>query len=281
MAIDLLCFTALGLGLRHGLDFDHMAAIADLVGSNAGDASSTQKPKDKNHSVAKIQSCLIAISYASGHAAVVAILGLCALLFSAILPSWIDPLIEKLVGASLIFLGSWMLYCLFRKTQNNNSLAIPSRGRLLLDLILAGKERLERTLMVHRQISHPHKPTQLCNWQCALAIGALHGIGAETGTQVILLTSVAGSNNLAASLMMLSSFITGMLASSIIIATIASEGYYRAASSRIWLKAIGSLVAVLSILIGTLLISNKAEVIPSLDSLFLSKRPSDTTSVNH
>ncbi|MBA4027511.1 MAG: hypothetical protein C0473_04640 [Cyanobacteria bacterium DS3.002] len=268
MAIDLLCFTALGLGLRHGLDFDHIAAIADLVGSNAGDASSTQKPKDKNHSVAKIQSCLIAISYASGHAAVVAILGLCALLFSAILPSWIDPLIEKLVGASLIFLGSWMLYCLFRKAQNNNSLAIPSRGRLLLDLILAGKERLERTLLVHRQISHPHKPTQLCNWQCALAIGALHGIGAETGTQVILLTSVAGSNNLAASLMMLSSFITGMLASSIILATIASEGYYRAASSRIWLKAIGSLVAVLSILVGTLLISNKAEVIPSLDSLF-------------
>ena len=57
-----LFFTALGLGLRHGIDWDHIAAISDLTGS-----SETRR-----------QGWWLSLWYALGHAAAVFVLGIFA-----------------------------------------------------------------------------------------------------------------------------------------------------------------------------------------------------------
>src|SRR5688572_23988067 len=91
--------TALALGLRHGVDWDHIAAISDIAGG-ATDSKAAEQRRVFG----------LASLYALGHAAVVALLGLAALYFQAILPDWIDPIMERVVGATLVFLGVWVLY---------------------------------------------------------------------------------------------------------------------------------------------------------------------------
>ena len=109
MATDFLCFTALTLGVRHGFDFDHVTAIADLVGARLA-AEAEEISSGGSLRALKYQSCGLAAAYAGGHAVVVAVLGLGALFFRALLPPWIDPLMEKVVGFTLIALGGLVWY---------------------------------------------------------------------------------------------------------------------------------------------------------------------------
>ena len=267
MPNSLFCLTALALGVRHGLDLDHVTAIADLVGSQIGSTVFEATGTISGRS-AKAQSCVLASAYAGGHAAVVSVLGISALCFCTVLPAWIDPVMEKVVGTTLLFLGTWMLYSLFRAKNHHGEIVLQSRGMLLLMGLLAIRRWLDRKIGNKKSLAHIHQVPKLCDWKCAASIGAIHGVGAETGTQVLLITSLAGVGNLSVSLLMLSCFLFGMLMSSVSLAVIVSEGYYRALVSSRWLAVLGITVASLSIIVGGLMISGQAQLLPSLDSIF-------------
>src|SRR5574337_482350 len=85
--------TAFVLGLRHGIDWDHIAAISDITGS-----SSKMK-----------QGFMYATLYALGHASIIIFLGILAVILGVSIPSWIDKIMESVVGATLIFLGAWLI----------------------------------------------------------------------------------------------------------------------------------------------------------------------------
>ncbi len=69
-----LVITGLVLGLRHGIDWDHIAAISDLTSSQRQ----------------RLRGLRMGTLYAIGHAAAVIVLGLIAILFGTVLPEWID-----------------------------------------------------------------------------------------------------------------------------------------------------------------------------------------------
>ena len=264
MANGLFCFTAAALGLKHGLDFDHIAAIADLIGSS----SVSQPATDGSTSlrVAKMESCRLAAMYALGHAAVVSLLGVGAVLFRALLPSWIDPVMEKVVGLTLIGLGAWMIYCLVQSKENEP--APTSRGALLLKSIAALRAWIYRKFLGRSHAEHSHEPSQLCDWRCAASIGAIHGIGAETGTQVLLMASVAGSGELTLSLLILCSFIFGMLVSTLALALLIGEGYYRILVKSSLLSLVSGTIAGISIVTGALFVAGRSDLVPNLYSLW-------------
>src|ERR1700730_8906623 len=81
--------TAFGFGFRHGIDWDHIAALTDITSSQE-----TSR-----------RSMLFATLYALGHGLVVFVLGLGAILLSARLPKSVDGVMEHVVGATLIVLG--------------------------------------------------------------------------------------------------------------------------------------------------------------------------------
>src|SRR5256885_13126182 len=93
-----LVATALAFGFRHGIDWDHIAALTDIT-------SSQEQPRT---------SMVLATLYATGHALVVLVLGLAAILLSAELPSSVDGLMQHVVGATLILLGVYVFYSLVR-----------------------------------------------------------------------------------------------------------------------------------------------------------------------
>lgn len=247
MASDFLWFTGLCLGIRHGFDLDHVTAIADLVGTKlASDADI--RPSQSAQRALKYQACWLAAAYAGGHAAVVAALGLSALFFRASLPSFIDPIMEKVVGLTLVVLGTTMLVSVI--TSATDQPRLRSRGMLILSAFWQVQHWIDSKLLKKSEAIHRHESAQLCNWRCAASIGALHGIGAETGTQVLLIASLYRTGSPAASIMMLSSFVLGMLLSNLTLAFMLSEGYSRLLAATRWLALIAAVVAITSIVLG-------------------------------
>src|SRR6266849_3257478 len=84
-----LVATAFGFGFRHGIDWDHIAALTDITSSQE-----TSR-----------RSMFFATLYALGHALVVFALGFAAIVLAARLPSSVDGVMERFVGATLVLLG--------------------------------------------------------------------------------------------------------------------------------------------------------------------------------
>jgi len=131
-----LLLTSFGLGLRHGFDWDHVAAIADLSGS----------AEDRRRGL------WLSFLYAVGHAAVVLLLGTAAIIFGAAIPESLDVWMGRVVGLTLIWLGAWVLVQLVRQGRD---FRLKSRWMLVLGGTFAGMRRV-RAQRGQRQISVDH-----------------------------------------------------------------------------------------------------------------------------
>ncbi len=131
-----LMLTAVTLGLRHGVDWDHIAAIADLS-SNSG---------------SRRRGLLWSLLYALGHAAVVFCLGTVAILIGTTIPSSVDTWMSRIVGVTLIALGAWILSELVRKGRQ---FRLRSRWMLIINGTFAGLRRVRRSNS-NRSISVDH-----------------------------------------------------------------------------------------------------------------------------
>src|SRR5579864_7448184 len=97
-----LVVTAFGFGFRHGIDWDHIAALTDITSSQT----------DRRRSM------WFATLYALGHGLVVFGLGFGAIVLAQRLPSGVDTFMERFVGATLIILAVYVLYALVRHRRD-------------------------------------------------------------------------------------------------------------------------------------------------------------------
>lgn len=138
MSLGLL-LTALGLGLRHGIDWDHIAAIADL--------SSSTKSRRRGF--------LLSMTYAVGHGAVVFALGTLAIAFGLAIPDGLDAWMGRIVGLTLIALGVWILAELLRRGRD---FRLRSRWMLVINGTFAGLRRVRAGLSGRKiSIEHDHE----------------------------------------------------------------------------------------------------------------------------
>ena len=93
-----LLVAAFWFGFRHGIDFDHIAAITDITGST----------EERRRAV------LFGTLYAVGHALVVLALGVVAIVVGERLPQGVDEVMSKVVGATLVLLGIYVVVSLIR-----------------------------------------------------------------------------------------------------------------------------------------------------------------------
>ena len=153
-----ILLTGLLLGIRHGIDWDHIAAITDITsttaaagmrrggprrtstgrssgdphghGGRARDAGPRRRTGRARRSRRRwrrarpsgrpgscpdqVEAIRLGTLYALGHGAVVIALGLAALAFGALLPDWLDPIMGRIVGVTLVALGVWVMYSVYR-----------------------------------------------------------------------------------------------------------------------------------------------------------------------
>lgn len=134
-----LVLTAFTLGLRHGIDWDHMAAIADLSGS----------APDRRRGF------VLSLGYAFGHAVVVFVLGVVLLSFGASIPDGLDQWMGRVVGMTLVALGVWVIVEL---TRHGREFRLRSRWMLVLDGTFAGLRRVRRGRAGrHVTVEHEHQ----------------------------------------------------------------------------------------------------------------------------
>jgi high-affinity nickel permease len=159
-------------GARHGADPDHLAAIADLAAASGGGRAAFK----------------LATVYAFAHGLMLTVLGIAAVAFGEVLPASVDGIFGKVIGATLIVLAGVVLW------TSLTSEPTTARGFIL------GK--------IHR-LPHHHRATEVRD---AAAIGAVHGVGAETPTQIALLAAAsAGEDMRIVLLAVLGLFITNSL----------------------------------------------------------------------
>jgi high-affinity nickel permease len=279
-----LLFLGFTLGLRHGIDWDHIAAITDITGSVVTSDASEQRygidtrdgyVLDRRSTTATLiqpmaqrkvgramrKGAVLATMYALGHGLLVIVLGLLALWLGAVFPDWLDPIMERLVGVTLIILGGWIFYSICRYGR---SFQLKSRWMLIFSLV-GRAEKILRSRIAGRPIEHSHNAPYAL--KTAFCIGLIHGIGAETGSQAILLAIIAGvTTKLTASLLLLA-FTIGVLISNSLIAAILLTGFVSASTRQNIYVLFGLLASFFSLLVGICFVMGQASVLPNLQEL--------------
>ena len=233
--------TGLGLGLRHGIDWDHIAAISDVAGS--------QKNRRRSMGMGTL--------YALGHAAVVVALGLLAIWLGTLLPDWVDGYMEIAVGITLLLLGAWLIWTMAR---NRGRLVLRSRWMLLFDAVKVGY----RKLLGKPALAPEDQKNREYGSGASVSIGVIHGFGAETGSQALLLAAAAGATSALTGSILLIAFVVGLIVSNTLITIAATAGLIGTDRHHAIYTVLGIVVAVFSMVLGWMFVSGTAGDLPAL-----------------
>jgi high-affinity nickel-transport protein len=311
-----LLWTALILGIRHGFDWDHIAAITDVTSTTATAdaaeavhaeshvaaaparmhahggadevrvhasaaghphahvAASAGEVAGEGHvAVAAVRprfgqderrALALGTLYAVGHALVVAALGTLALVFGAVLPNWVDPIMGRVVGVTLVLLGAWVFISLYQYARHGHAFRLRSRWMLVFDGVRYAWRRFQARLHGHEHAD----PIEMSSYgpRTALGVGMIHGIGAETGTQVLLIAAVGGASSQGLGLPMMLAFVVGLLAANSIIVLITATGFIASRARERMYIVIGVVAGAFSLVIGLVFLFELEGALPPIDA---------------
>jgi ABC-type nickel/cobalt efflux system permease component RcnA len=170
---------ALGLGLKHAADPDHLAAVSTLIAS---------EPEHGTRRAGRL-----GLAWGLGHATTLALFGLPIVLFNAYLPDVAQRGAEALVGLVIMFLAVRLLV----RWRRGHFHAHPHRH--------GHTEHRHLHPHDHQGASHEHahRPEARLGRSPAQAygIGLVHGMGGSAGVGVLVLATISGQAEAVAALM--------------------------------------------------------------------------------
>jgi high-affinity nickel permease len=299
--------TGLLLGVRHGIDWDHIAAITDITSTTAaagmGDAThagqhraddghrhghggqpelrahdagpggATASPAialrptvDRSHVLSgQGEAIKLGTLYALGHGAVVIALGIAAITFGALLPDWLDPIMGRVVGFTLVALGLWVMYSIYRYARAGERFRLRSRWMLVFDAIRYGWRRLQARIHGHEHV----EPLEMSSYgaRTSFGVGMIHGVGAETGTQVLLIAAVGGASAAGLGIPMLFAFVIGLLISNFAIVVLSSVSFVSSQAREQIYVGIGAVAGLFSLAVGTIFLLGLEGSLPDLGAI--------------
>lgn len=274
-------------GLRHGVDLDHIAAITDIAGSQTKRRTSV----------------VVSTFYAGGHALVVLALGLAAVLVGARIPDAIDSIMGRVIGSTLIVLGAYVAYSIVRygrdmKMQSRWMLMGRGAGALWLKIRCRPSTQLviehvhehghdgmhdhdhlrpvaatAGTLLVktkththqHRHIATlPEDPFAQLGRLGAFGVGMLHGVGAETPSQLLLFITVAGVGSKAFGAAVVVAFVVGLVASNTAVAIASAFGLTGGRRLPAIYVGLAAVTAAFSLFLGTAYLFARQDIIAAV-----------------
>ena len=137
-----LLVSAFGFGIRHGFDWDHIAAISGI-------ATGEKNPR---------RAFSLATAYPFGHAAVVILLGVGIILADFKIPDSVDTTMMYVIGGSLIGLGLWVLVNVVIQGED---FQLRSRWMIMRDGAFRGLQQVRRSstgrsIVVEHEHAHLH-----------------------------------------------------------------------------------------------------------------------------
>ncbi len=248
--LKLALLSAAILGFRHGLDYDHIAAISDIT-------SVQNRAKDAMR---------YGLLYVSGHAVTVAVLGAAAISFHLSLPAATDRWAERVVGITLLVLGIYVLTSLVRKTGHYH--AHPkTRITLLINALLWLYWRLSRVLSRSGTKTDDQRPELFREGfgsTSTFLIGVIHGVGAETPTQLLLFLMAANLGGAAKGFLGLLMFITGLVVMNTLMCASAAGVFIGGMHKPLVFRTVTALTSAYSVIVGAVFLFGSANLLPSL-----------------
>lgn len=244
--LRLALLSAAVLGFRHGLDYDHIAAITDIssVQSKARDAMK------------------YGLLYVMGHATTIAVLGTAAVVFRIALPPASDRWAERLVGVTLLVLGFYVLGTFLRPSTHSH--ARPrTRITLLINGVLWIYWRLSRVFGGTR-VEAPQVFKDGYGAKSTFLVGVIHGLGAETPTQILLFLMAANLGGTGAGLLGLLMFILGLILMNSLMCASAAGIFSATLARPSALRALTLATSAYSIVVGMIFLLGSAAKLPSL-----------------
>jgi high-affinity nickel permease len=240
-SLVLLFATSWLLGFRHGIDWDHIAAITDIV-------SGQRRPW---------RAVQYGSMYALGHSTIILAFGLAAIVLGLSLPPWTDTIMEHVVGFTLLLLGIWVLGTVVREGK---AFRLRSRWMLLIEAI---KQSLSWLCRSEHQHPVPHESTSYGRRSC-FALGLLHGAGAETPTQVLLFATAAGVGGAGTGSLVLLLFVLGLLICNSLLSLLASLGFRSARHHVLFSLSLGVITGVFSSIVGVFFLLGHSALLPAM-----------------
>jgi len=234
------------LGFRHGLDYDHIAAISDIssVQARARDAMR------------------FGLLYVAGHATTVAVLGVAAVAFRISLPPASDRWAQRLVGITLLALGIYVLGTFFRPSVHSHA---RPRTRITL-LVNAGLWIYWRLSWIFggTRVAAPQVFQDGYGTTSAFVVGVIHGLGAETPTQLLLFLMAANLGGTLAGLLGLLMFIVGLLVMNTLMCASAAGLFSSTLARPGASRALSLATSAYSIIVGSIFLFGSADKLPTL-----------------
>lgn len=245
--LDAALGSCLVLGLRHGFDYDHLAAISDITAVQRNWRSGLR----------------LGMTYALGHAFTVAALGVAVLELHLGLPQGLDHWTERLIGLTLIVLGLGVVAGILRKDVHGHK-----HGRIESRLAIAINGILWMAWQARRIWNHgapkPERFQWMYNGKSVFLIGVLHGVGAETPSQLALFFLTANLGGTSRGMMGLAAFSIGLVAMNALM-TASLGGAFRAGGEHPrFYHVIAWTGAAYSCIIGLIFLFGISDRLPSL-----------------
>jgi high-affinity nickel-transport protein len=268
-----LIISSLLLGLRHGVDWDHIAAITDI-------AATQESPR---------RGFFLGLVYAFGHGLVVLVIGIVVIVAGRSLPDSVDALFGRIVGWTLILLGVYLLYNL---VVHREGFRMQSRWMLIIGSVrrVAGwfrrndpveHEHEHAAFDIHHSDDdphahdddvpvHSHRHTHGIDAgfgdygnSVSFGVGMLHGIGAETPTQVVTFLAASQAGGTGAGVTVLLVFLIGLFVANGIISWLFSYGFQATGRRHRVQLVLGAFTAIASLVVGALFALGQDAVLPA------------------
>jgi high-affinity nickel-transport protein len=245
--IDAALGSCLLLGMRHGFDYDHFAAISDITAVQHNWRSGLR----------------LGMTYALGHAFTVVTLGILVLELHLGLPEGLDHWTERLIGLTLIVLGIGVVAGILRKDAHGHSHGrIESRLAIAINgvLWLAWRVRLLRD----RETPKPKRFQWMYNGKSVFLIGILHGVGAETPSQLALFFLTANLGGTSRGMLGLAAFAAGLVSMNALMTASMGGAFHASGHHPRFYHAIAWTGAAYSCIVGIIFLFGISDHLPAL-----------------
>jgi high-affinity nickel-transport protein len=211
----------------------------------------------------------------------------------------VDEFMGRVVGVTLIILG---VYVVFSLVRHGRDFRLRSRWMLVFAGVRKGSRWVRRRVSVasaarggaghaggvavsegappslwhhghhgrpgHHHHERPEADEEIPNYGRATAfgVGMIHGIGAETPTQLLIFLTAAGAGGPVIGVVVLATFIVGLVLSNSVITLGSSLGYLQASRNFALYATVAVLTAAFSLVIGVLFVVGQEGLLPAFFS---------------